>query len=92
MIGENADGEEVRGRFVLRYSNSCDATENGVAVREGDVLAWNVWSEVEDQLGVFCPANNGGLSRAPTISPVGTLSPTVSSLCIVSLSCFKKSS
>ena len=32
MIGGNADGEEVRGRFVLRYRNSCDG-ENGVTVR-----------------------------------------------------------
>ena len=33
--------------------------------------------KVEDQLGVFCPANNGGLLQVPKISPVGTLSPTV---------------
>mmetsp|Transcript_289 Transcript_289/g.525 ORF Transcript_289/g.525 Transcript_289/m.525 type:complete len:122 (+) Transcript_289:114-479(+) len=43
MIGENADGEEVRGRFVLGYSNSCDS-ENGMAVREGGGLAWNAWN------------------------------------------------
>ena len=46
-------------------------------------MAWNVWSEVDDQLGLFCLANNGGLSQVPTISPVGTLSQTVRSLYIL---------
>ena len=78
MIGENADGEEVRGKFGLRYRNSCDG-ENGVAVWEGGEMA----GKVEDQLGVFCLANNGGLLQAPTISPVGTLSLTVRSVYIL---------
>ena len=39
--------------------------------------------KVEDQLGAFFPANNGGLSQVPTISPMGTLSPTVRSVYIL---------
>lgn len=78
MIGRNDNGEEVRGRFVWRYTNSCDADEDNVPIREGDALAWNVWSEVREQLDVFCPAsgNGGGVSSVPTV--VETSSPTVS--------------
>ena len=39
--------------------------------------------KVEDQLGVFCLANNGGLLKVPMISPVGTLSLTVRSVYIL---------
>ena len=39
--------------------------------------------KVEDQLGVFCLANNGGLSQVPMISPLGTLSPTIRSVYIL---------
>ena len=39
--------------------------------------------KVEDQLGLFFPANNGGLSQVPTIFPVGTLSPKVRSVYIL---------
>ena len=53
MIGQNANEEEVIARFVLIYSNSC----GGVAIEEGDELAWIVWSGVEEQFSAFCPAN-----------------------------------
>lgn len=64
MIGLNADGEEVRGRFTLGYTNGC-----------GDVLAWTRWVDVEDQDGEFCPANSGG-TGAPTAEPGDSPNPT----------------
>eukprot|EP00581_Thalassiosira_minuscula_P020118 CAMPEP_0183717462 /NCGR_PEP_ID=MMETSP0737-20130205/11072_1 /TAXON_ID=385413 /ORGANISM="Thalassiosira miniscula, Strain CCMP1093" /LENGTH=784 /DNA_ID=CAMNT_0025946915 /DNA_START=185 /DNA_END=2539 /DNA_ORIENTATION=- len=75
MIGRNAAGEEVRGRFVLRYTNGCESNENGIAVQEGDVLAWNTWTDVQDQFEVFCPANIDG-PLPPTVFPVDSPGPT----------------
>ena len=39
MISENDGREEVHGRFVLKYRNSCYG-KNGVAVRNG---GWDGW-------------------------------------------------
>ena len=75
MIGINEDGEEVRGRFVLQYTNSCDS--DGVAVRDGDVLAWSEWTDMDEQETEFCPANAGG-TGTPTDESPDTLGPTVS--------------
>ena len=90
MIGQNSNGEEVCGRSVLRYSNSFKWRENGLVVREGGELACNIWSEVEDQLSVFCLVNNRQPQmptigpQVPKISPVDTPSPTVSLGIVVS--------
>lgn len=67
MIGENARGEEIRGRFVWRYSNSCASTALGVI--ENDEIAWSVFRNVEDQVGAICPANGGGGPPRPTLRP-----------------------
>ena len=76
MIGENARGEEVRGRFVWRYTNSCDG--NAAGVQQGDEIAWSIFTEVEDQTAEFCPANGGPTPPGPTPPP--TPKPTVSLL------------
>jgi len=77
MVGENARGEEVRGRFVWRYTNSCNT--NAQTIQVNDEIAWSVFSEVTDQTNeVFCPANSGGGPPRPTPRPtsVDTLNPT----------------
>ena len=78
MVGENARGEEVRGRFVWRYTNSCNT--NAQTIQVLDEIAWSVFSEVTDQTNeVFCPANSGGGPPRPTPRP--TSGNTVS-LCV----------
>jgi len=68
MVGENARGEEVRGRFVWRYTNSCNT--NAQTLRKNDEIAWSVFSEVTDQSNEeFCPANSGGGPPRPTPRP-----------------------
>lgn len=68
MIGENARGEEVRGRFVWRYTNSCNT--NAKTLQVDDEIAWSVFSEVTDQTNEeFCPANSGGGPPEPTPRP-----------------------
>ena len=68
MVGENARGEEVRGRFVWRYTNSCNT--NAQTLQVNDEIAWSVFSEVTDQTNeVFCPANSGGGPPRPTPRP-----------------------
>ena len=75
MIGEDERGEEVRGRFVWRYTGSCDA--DAVTLEEGDELGWAVWDEVEDQLEELCPASGGG-GGTPGPTRRVTSRPTVS--------------
>ena len=68
MVGENARGEEVRGRFVWRYTNSCNT--NAQTLQVDDEIAWSVFSEVTDQQNEeFCPANSGGGPPRPTPRP-----------------------
>ena len=68
MVGENARGEEVRGRFVWRYTNSCNT--NAQTIQVLDEIAWSVFSEVTDQTNEeFCPANSGGGPPRPTPRP-----------------------
>ncbi len=38
IIGQNSDGNEVRGRFVVRFTNGCE--ENAYAVLGGEQFAW----------------------------------------------------
>lgn len=74
LVGLNSAGEEVLGRFVLRYNNSC--SPDAVVVEEGDTLAWNEWSSVEEQPEVFCPANGPVASVVPTSFPTTTTGPS----------------
>jgi len=79
MEGVNAAGEEVRGRFVWNYTNSC--ASDAIGIQQGDDLAWVQFTEVEEQLGAICPASGGddGVvpTIAPTITPEQTGNPTV---------------
>ena len=70
MEGLNAAGEEVRGRFVWNYTNSC--ASNAVAIRQGDELAWIQFTEVEEQIFSICPANE---NVVPTIVPIDIMTP-----------------
>ena len=70
MEGLNAAGEEVRGRFVWNYTNSC--ASNAVAIRQGDELAWIQFTEVEEQIFSICPANE---NVVPTIVPIDIITP-----------------
>lgn len=73
MSGQNESGEVVRGRFLWRYTNSCDT--NARTIEENDEIAWVVFSEVTDQIEEFCPANQSP-TTPPTEPPVMTLSPS----------------
>lgn len=89
MIGENSMGDEVRGRFVWRYSNSCARGQGGVPISVGDELGWSIWSAVTKQLVEFCPASGNEtdipVSASPTMDV--TLEPTVREYDRFSLHC-----
>lgn len=75
MEGLNSAGEEVRGRFVWNYTNSC--ASNAIAIQQGDALAWVMFTDVEEQLGAICPASEDDV---PTLAPLNVvpLNPTKS--------------
>ena len=84
MVGENARGEEVRGRFVWRYTNSCNT--NAQTIQVNDEIAWSVFSDVTDQTNeVFCPANSGGGPPQPTPRPTSgnTVSSCMRIFCVI---------
>ena len=82
MVGENARGEEVRGRFVWRYTNSCNT--NAQTIQVNDEIAWSVFSDVTDQTNEeFCPANSGGGPPRPTPRPTSGDTVSVFVWCIL---------
>mmetsp|Transcript_28821 Transcript_28821/g.57768 ORF Transcript_28821/g.57768 Transcript_28821/m.57768 type:complete len:518 (-) Transcript_28821:167-1720(-) len=64
IIGQNSDGNEVRGRFVVRFTNSCGS--NDYTVLGGERFAWITYSDIGEASTTFCPAT----VDQPTTSPV----------------------
>ena len=71
MIGLNDQNEEVRGRFVWRYTNSC--AQDATTIGDGDLIGFPVFDNVENQVAEFCPAN--GDLQTPSPTPFGIMSP-----------------
>jgi hypothetical protein len=85
VIGENARGEEVRGRFTFVHSNSCGGDAIGIVA--GDAFGWISFGDgTTGPIGEFCPAaarqGGGGDPSSPpprpTRLPTTKRKPTVS--------------
>jgi hypothetical protein len=74
MIGTNDRGEEVWGRFTFVYNNDCDVDAYGVM--DGDVYAWNEFTDVENAIVEFCPTNRRGGGVVITSRPTGISMPS----------------
>ena len=68
LEGVTTAGEDIRGRFVWNYTNSC--ASDAATIRQGDELAWVQFTQVEEQLGAICPANERGV---PTLAPIDVM-------------------
>jgi len=55
-VTATGDNETIAGDFEWQYKNSCDESDS-VTIKDGDELAFIVFSEVEEQLDAFCPAD-----------------------------------
>lgn len=76
MIGLNDQNEEVRGRFVWRYTNSC--AQDATTIEDGDLIGFPVFDNVENQVAEFCPTNEQTPSPTPGLeTPIPTTNPTL---------------
>ena len=86
LVGRDARGGEVRGRFTFVHSNSCGGDAIGIAA--GDAFGWLSFGDgTTGPIGEFCPAaarqGGGGLGPSsppprPTRLPTTRRKPTVS--------------
>jgi hypothetical protein len=82
MVGVNANGDVVRGRFVWRYNLGCGMNQGTMV--GGDEFGWVKFQEVDPAVATFCPANilnptKSPVNETPTTNPTGgdfTIVPT----------------
>jgi len=55
-VTATGDNETIVGDFEWQYKNSCDESDS-MTIKDGDELAFIVFSEVEEQLDAFCFAD-----------------------------------